>query len=314
MPGSNDQIFPARDDATAADRPALERIDRLVASAEIVINALPWLDGVGAKIGKLAVKLEEVVNADPDAAIAAVHLAHEHRYSAAHAVNMGILCCLTARRLKLPDNQRRSILCAALSCNASIQKLQDDLKTQYGPPTPEQMREMRAHPDKSVDFLRRTGVKDEVWLRIVAQHHERPDGCGYPAGLTTEVIGEDALMVGLADRYAACVSPFEDERVVSSASQGLGEVFRDPSYADFEALVASFIKELTLFPPGSLVRLEADVEALVVRRTDDSMCPLVAILDDDVDASPPTLRATLPSEIVESVPGHAVDAAYRDLW
>ncbi len=313
MPPS-DHFFPARDDATVAERPALERIDRLVASAEIVINALPWLDGVGAKIGKLAAKLEEVVDADPDAAIAAVHLMHAHRYSAAHAVNMGILCYLTARRLKLPDSQRRSILCAALSCNASIQRLQDELKNQFDPPTPEQMKEMRAHPDKSVDFLRRTGVNDEVWLRIVAQHHERPDGCGYPGGLTTEAIGEDALMVGLADRYAACVSPYDDDRVASSASQGLGEVFRDPSYADFEALVASFIKELTLFPPGSFVRLDDDVEALVVRRTSDSMCPLVAVIGDDLEASPPALRSTLPSEIVESVSGHAIDPAYRRLW
>ena len=311
MSGPEERPTPSRD---APKTTGLTRLDRLTKSAEIVINALPWLDGVGEKIVKVSHALERVASSDPEAAIAFVHLPNPHRYSTSHAIQMAILCHLTCSRLKMSQERRLSVIAAALSSNASIQRLQDELHRQYEAPTSGQLREMRMHPDRSVEFLRRTGVDDELWLDVVAQHHERPDGCGYPAGLTTEAIIEEALMVGLADRYAACVSPNADDRAISSAKDGLREVFKDPSYADFETLVAAFIKELTVFPPGSFVRLDDDRSAVVVRRTENSMCPVVALLDDDADSTPPATIHTQPDQVIDSLPVRSLPIGYRSLW
>ena len=304
----------ASDKPSEAPATGLDRIDRLAKNADIVINALPWLDRVGEKVLKITDMLEAAVISDPDAAIAFVHLPNTHRYSTSHAVQMAILCHVTCDRLAMEGQRRQSVVAAALSSNASIQRLQDQLHSQYRAPSAEQLREMRAHPDRSTDHLRRTGVEDELWLEIVAQHHERPDGCGYPLGLKSEQITEEALMVGLADRYAACIGPNAADHAASSAKNGLREVFKDPSYADFETMVAAFIKELTLFPPGSLVRLDDDSEALVVRRTDDSMCPIVAVIDEAPDATPPQTIETMSGQIVDSIPVRPLPTRYREVW
>jgi HD-GYP domain-containing protein (c-di-GMP phosphodiesterase class II) len=49
-------------------------------------------------------------------------------------------------------------------------------------------------------------VLDDVQVRWVAAHHERPDGHGYPRGLTASEIPEGAALLALADAWDSMVS------------------------------------------------------------------------------------------------------------
>ncbi len=291
----------------------LDRLDQLIRDAEIVIGALQWLEGVGRKIRLLARRVDEVAGADPDAAIAAVHLVHDHRQSIAHTVHTGILCALTGRRLAIEPERRHTLIAAALSCNAANEKLENELHQQIKNPTPSQLMEMRKHPEASAELLRRTGVVDQEWLEIVIQHHERPDGTGYPHGLDRQHIRPEALMVGLADRYAAFVSP-HPHRAARTARKGLQGVFKDPAYARVERLVSAFIKELTIFPPGSFVRLSSNEEAIVVRRGDDTLSPYVAVIPTDPDAPWEAPFHADESQIEDSLPVRRLPVRVRQLW
>lgn len=72
--------------------------------------------------------------------------------------------------------------------------------------TPEQWREMRSHPKLGLKMIEQTpNVPDEVRY-IVYQHHEQPDGKGYPNGLRGPVIYYPAKIVGLADAFSALIS------------------------------------------------------------------------------------------------------------
>ena len=54
--------------------------------------------------------------------------------------------------------------------------------------------------------MRCAGVSDEQWLACVLQHHETDDGSGYPEGRSNGEVALNAKLIGLADRYCACVS------------------------------------------------------------------------------------------------------------
>jgi HD domain-containing protein len=62
-------------------------------------------------------------------------------------------------------------------------------------------REMRRHCDIGYRLLKRLGLREEA--EIVFAHHERPDGRGYPRGLSGDHIPVEVSVVSLAATYEA---------------------------------------------------------------------------------------------------------------
>lgn len=81
----------------------------------------------------------------------------------------------------------------------------------------EQRKEMERHPEigkRMLDAVK--GVRDEV-LYIIMQHHEQPNGRGYPNNLRGKIIYRPALMVSIADSFSALVSKRPYREAVSAA-------------------------------------------------------------------------------------------------
>jgi HD-GYP domain-containing protein (c-di-GMP phosphodiesterase class II) len=63
---------------------------------------------------------------------------------------------------------------------------------------------MRTHCDLGARLLTGAGLEDiGAW---VLAHHERPDGLGYPAGLTASAIPLESSVLAVADAYEAMVA------------------------------------------------------------------------------------------------------------
>lgn len=60
---------------------------------------------------------------------------------------------------------------------------------------------IKDHPTKGANIIKGVNYKDVS--HIVAQHHERMDGSGYPMGLTGEDICLEARIIAVADAYDA---------------------------------------------------------------------------------------------------------------
>jgi len=82
----------------------------------------------------------------------------------------------------------------------------DDILFKDGRLTEEQTVVMRSHVDLAVSMLRAIPGTDTI-ARIVSQHHECPDGSGYPRGLRAEAIDPAASILRVADVYAALTEP-----------------------------------------------------------------------------------------------------------
>ena len=89
---------------------------------------------------------------------------------------------------------------------------------------PEELEEIRAHPELGARMLR--GIRSlRASLDCVLHHHERWDGDGYPYGLGGEQIPLEARILAVADAYDAMVStrPYRGARTHEEA---LAEVER----------------------------------------------------------------------------------------
>jgi HD-GYP domain-containing protein (c-di-GMP phosphodiesterase class II) len=72
--------------------------------------------------------------------------------------------------------------------------------------SPEQWKEMKTHPEigkRQLDAVK--GVRSEV-LDIIFQHHEQPNGHGYPNNLKGPEIYRPAKIVSIADSFSALIS------------------------------------------------------------------------------------------------------------
>ena len=72
--------------------------------------------------------------------------------------------------------------------------------------TAEQRKEMWRHPEMGKRMLDGVkGVRSEV-LDIILQHHEQPNGQGYPNGIRNTEIYPMAKIVSIADSFSALIS------------------------------------------------------------------------------------------------------------
>ena len=64
---------------------------------------------------------------------------------------------------------------------------------------------IKTHPDVGIRVLYGHPLIDFVQEAIIG-HHERPDGCGYPHGISNESLGISARIIGLVDAFDAMTS------------------------------------------------------------------------------------------------------------
>ncbi len=213
-----------------------------------------------------------------------------HGYSATHALVAASLIHLIAPLAELSADQLTSLSQAALTMNIGMRELQDRLAQQIQAPTSEQRDAIARHPLTGVALLQGLEVNDPLWLKLVEEHHETPDGQGYPKGKPVK----DPLqhLLRMTDLYIARISPRRSRRALAP-NVAIRDLFLEMrTYAP--GLSALFAKQLGLYPPGSFVRLQDGETGVVIRRGELVNHPLVIAVADPAGnpLSPPQVRDT----------------------
>ena len=229
------------------------------------------------RIRKIGRTIQALCDYDADASLGAAHLKHDTPYPFRHSVHTALLCELVARRLKWPPATRLCIISAALSCNVAMTQLQAELVQQAEPLNDTQWDAIQLHPQQGYEILHAAGVSDQLWLKIVIQHHECINGRGYPNGSKGDEVLPEARLLGLADRYHAMVTgrSYRDGMLAKNA---LRRIFLDVGQDVGSSLAQMFIKELGIYPPGSIVRLVNGETAVVIRRKGELAGPMLACI------------------------------------
>jgi len=108
---------------------------------------------------------------------------------------------LTARELDLPDDVVHDVRLAGLLHDVGKSAIPERILAKPGPLSDIEWLEMRRHPWIAVELLEDSGM-DQIreWIYC---HHERPDGTGYPRGLSGDEIPFEARILAVADAYEA---------------------------------------------------------------------------------------------------------------
>lgn len=266
-PAPPEGLVPLREEDVTEQWPGLRRrLAQLLTEPE-PRQFLPRLAGVADHVRLLARAQPE----DSLFVLVQMLTSREYGYSATHALTSAFLCALLAPQAGLNDAEDRALVLAALTMNIGMTTLHDELSRQAQPLYEEQRLLIKAHPAQGVARLQALGVTDALWLALVQDHHESPDGTGYPAGKTDLHPAQQLLR--MADLFIAKISPRATRRGLSPRL-AVGSIYLE-AQSRHNTLGALFARQLGMYPPGSYVRLRNHELAVVVRRGDKVTTPKV---------------------------------------
>jgi len=231
----------------------------------------------GVRADELARHVVALTERDADIAIYLTVMQDPKRlaiYGLAHSVHCAMIGLLMARRLGWDDAQVMTLMKAALTMNIAMLDLQGSLAVQGNEPTQGQALTIAEHPAKGAEMLRAAGVDDAEWLDAVAQHHETPEGDGYPAAIADPTPLSQALRH--IDAFVAKISP-RGGRTPLAVQVALRELFQQDKGGQVAAAV---VKEFGIYPPGDFVKLKSGEHAVVVRRSASASTPMAASITD----------------------------------
>src|SRR4051794_3294365 len=124
--------------------------------------------------------------------------------TAKHSQTVGHLCELMARELGFDEDRVERLRLAGILHDIGKIGVPDSILCKPGALTAEEMDQMRRHPELGARMLSSSELDDvRQWILT---HHERPDGTGYPKGLTSDEIPIEASILAVGDAYEAMTS------------------------------------------------------------------------------------------------------------
>jgi len=248
----------------------------------------------------IARNLLEACELDNDPALACILLQKGNHYSLRHSFNSAILTEVLLKQLGRTEEERCDAMAGALTMNIAMLMLQDELYHQNIKLTPQQKRDVVLHPSTAAAMLRKQGIDRPIWLDVVEHHHEMLDGTGYAKRLQGEALSLEAQVVSLADRYCAMVAE-RGYRAGTQPSTAVKELLTRQGATIDTALAAIFLKEIGIYPPGTVVLLANGEVAVVIKRTLNPTTPVVRSL-----RAPSGVRHLKPPKRLTSKPTYAI--------
>jgi HD-GYP domain-containing protein (c-di-GMP phosphodiesterase class II)/DNA-binding CsgD family transcriptional regulator len=139
-----------------------------------------------------------------------------------------------------------------------------------GPLTAPERERVRMHPYLTERMLASSKALAPIGA-IAVQHHERPDGSGYPRGLSGDALTPAGRILAAADAYHAMTEPrpYRDARTAEEAAAELRSCVRqalfDGDAADAVLRAAGHAVKRRREWPGGLTNREVEVFRLLVR-------------------------------------------------
>ncbi|WP_397597048.1 HD-GYP domain-containing protein [Silanimonas sp.] len=297
----------------------VEQIEKLLRSLVRPPSGTTWAD-----LESVVRWLDELFVRDQDQFIGVQQLlAHSHTLSE-RALHAAAVAKLLAVAEGLPREVQTSLAAAALTVDVAVVEDHDDLALHPGDLLDHHKQMVADHPVRAVELLEHIGVHDPVWMQSVAMHHERLDGSGYPKGLAGAQIPIGARIVALADAFTAMMRPRAD-RPAYLAKDALRELFVGGATKFDARLVQLLVKQLGVYPPGTVVKLANGEIGVCVRRTNDARKPVLrAVIDPsgqlyatpkrrDVDETASKIVEVLPSDRHRNIRSLIVQLWKKDL-
>lgn len=279
------QITTHIDTEYSAARQAYESFgeDFKTAMYNIEINKVVDLDAIKESISCVV----ESILRNPDAMTLVVKLKQFDSITYRRALGTSILCATFGRHLGLERQDIEHLALGGLLLDTGKSKIPLDLLRKPAPLHDTEIAQLHSHVDMGIRIITNLTPNMEQKLpltvmQMVATHHERNDGSGYPQGLKDAEIPIFGRIAGIVDSYDAMTS----ERAYKGSKtktphEAIAELYSLRGSKYQAELVEQFIQTVGLYPTGTLVELNTgEVGAVIAVNGLRRLRPSVMLLLD----------------------------------
>jgi HD-GYP domain-containing protein (c-di-GMP phosphodiesterase class II) len=215
--------------------------------------------------------------------------------AAAHAINVAVISLLMGRTLGMGDDELLDLGVGALAHDVGKLVLAERHRHLEANGKADEAAAYYAHTAEGLRLGQTMGFGSTA-LSVLAQHHERADGSGFPEGLVAERQSLAARIVAIVNQYDRLCNP-ATRSVPLTPHEAVATLFA-LGHKRFDVTVLNaFIRLMGVYPAGSLVQLTDDRYALVVSvNSSRPLKPIVLVHHDGdhrLQASPRPQRVDL---------------------
>jgi len=201
------------------------------------------------------------------------------------ALGTSMLCILFGQHLGLDRHELMNLALGGLLLDIGKVSVPITILAKPNRLSPEEKWFTTRHVRKSLDMMQFNGHGLDRVFSMIAAHHERMDGSGYPNQIGGTDIPLYARIAGIVDtfdaltlnrRYASARSGYSALRFVSALRRSKFDA----------ALVDEFIDSIGIYPTGTRVRLEDGSTGLVMSQNDGRPRQPNVLLTSDTTGQP----------------------------
>ncbi len=202
---------------------------------------------------------------NPAALACLIRMQKKDNYLYHHSLASSVWATILGRQIGLARADLDVIALGAMLLDVGKTKLPDEILLKPEKLDDAEQKLMRQHVRFGLDILKKSGEVDPRVRDMVAHHHERYNGTGYPKGLEGNDIPVFGRIAGIVDAYDAMITPRPYAQLQSSYD-ALRKL-RVLSDVEFQAeIVDQFTRAIGAFPTGTLIELSTGEVAIVTKQ------------------------------------------------
>ncbi|ARK31964.1 HD-GYP domain-containing protein [Halalkalibacter krulwichiae] len=201
-------------------------------------------------------------------------------YIFTHSLNVTVYTLRLAIELGFSDKQLMEIGLGALLHDVGKMAIPVEILNKPDRLTDEEYQMIKSHARAGYDLLRNVPNVSLVTAHCALQHHERPDGTGYPQGLKGNEIHLYAKIIAVADVFDAVTSN-RIYRKPMLPHEGLELLYSGVGHQFEHSLVEAFRNTIAVYPVGLRVKLSDGRKGFVMKQNKQlSTHPIVHVTEE----------------------------------
>jgi putative nucleotidyltransferase with HDIG domain len=245
---------------------AREHYEQSTAAVKQVIQELQENGKLDFSTAKQAAKpLVESILRNRDAMAWLCLMRKDDEYTYSHSVSCAVWVTILGRHLGLDKENLQTLSLGGMLHDIGKTKIPKEIREKTSELTDDEQKIMQEHVLYGVQILKNTPNVHPNVISMVATHHERHNGGGYPSGLSGTSIPLYGRIAAIADRFDGMTSVHPYSQRMSTYE--CLRTFNQLSDVDFQReMVEQFIQAIGFFPTGTVVELSNGTVGIVMKQ------------------------------------------------